>query len=277
MRGDCLTVRCVRDVEPVYHLLGTYPMRITSALCIYWLVLLPNIGAVFADDSSETEAPDPLSSDLYERLGVLSSATEAEIAKAYRKGALRNHPDKNKEPGAQERFVAIAEAYETLSDPVRRKQYDAGGSAAANAGPETSKFRHGGRRFDFDAADELFRSSFGDVVWKQWRPGKTVSGTIRRDGKIFSITINADGSSEEEEQDSAKGAGRYAFIKSTGGGDGVSYQLSIDGGSLGEALSELLLPDWLKMMPTIGGFVVAIVSWLPTICLGYCVIRCCFQ
>jgi len=211
----------------------------------------------------------------YTRLGVLPSATEAEIAKAYRKGALRNHPDKSKEPGAQERFVAIAEAYETLSDPVLRKQYDAGGSTAAQPGQET--FRHRTRTFDFNAADELFRSSFGDVVWKQWRPGKTVSGMIRRDGKVFSITIDADGSSDEEEQDSDEGSGRFAFIKSTGGGDGVSYQLSIDGGSLGEALSQLVVPHWLRMLPAVGVILVTVVSWLPTVCLGYCVLKCCFK
>jgi hypothetical protein len=145
------------------------------------------------------------------------------------------------------------------------------------AQPTESTVHHHGRKFDFDAADELFRSSFGDVVWEQWRPGKTVSGTIRRDGKVFSITVSADGSSEEKEQDSENGDGRYAFIKSTGGDGGVSYQLSIDGGSLGEVLSELMVPGWLRMLPAVGMVVVAIVSWLPTICLGFCVLKCCFK
>ena len=231
---------------------------------------------VSCGSSNEAEAADPLSPNFYARLGVLPSATEAEIARAYRKGALRNHPDKSKEPGAQERFVAIAEAYETLSDPTRRKQYDRSGGGSAAAQPSESTYHHHARKFDFDAAEELFRSSFGGVVWKQWRPGKTVSGTIQRDGKVFSITISADGSSEETEQDSETGAGRYAFIRSTGGGDGVSYQLSIDGGSLGEALSELMVPGWLRMLPAAGIVVVTVVSWLPTICLGYCVLKCCF-
>lgn len=258
-------------------------MRAASSstwLCSTWCLLaLSNIVQPRAACGSNTEAAaaDPLSPDFYTRLGVLPSATEAEVARAYRKGALRNHPDKSKEPGAQERFVAIAEAYETLSDPVRRKQYDRSDRGSAAAQPTESTVHHHGRKFDFDAADELFRSSFGDVVWKQWRPGKTVSGTIRRDGKVFSITVSADGSSEEKEQDSENGDGRYAFIKSTGGDGGVSYQLSIDGGSLGEVLSELMVPGWLRMLPAVGMVVVAIVSWLPTICLGFCVLKCCFK
>jgi hypothetical protein len=100
---------------------------------------------------------------------------------------------------------------------------------------------------------------------------------IRRDGKVFSITIDADGSSDEEEQDSDEGSGRFAFIKSTGGGDGVSYQLSIDGGSLGEALSQLVVPHWLRTLPAVGVILVTVVSWLPTVCLGYCVLKCCFK
>lgn len=236
--------------------------RSASPGYICWLVLVCTLRACASGDTDEVDAPEPLSPDLYRRLGVLPSCTEAEIAKAYRKGALQNHPDKVKEPGAQDRFISISEAYEILSDPVRRKQYDSGGSAAAaSAGPRT------GKSFDFAAADELFRSSFGDAVWKQWRLGKTVSGTIHRAGKTFSIKINADGSSEEEEQDSENGAAKYAFIKSAGGGDGVSYQVSFEG-SLGDALSELLIPDWL---PGVG----LLVSWLPTIILGYCCMKCC--
>jgi hypothetical protein len=252
-------------------------MRVISCTCCCWLALailpleLPSVGA-----SSEAGA-EPLSADFYRRLGVTPSATGREIAKAYRTLALLHHPDKNADDkaGAEERFVAIAEAYETLSDPAKRKQYDSTGAAAAPAGSS----RRGGRGFDFGAAEELFRSSFGEVVWKQWRPGKTVSGTIKRDGRVYSITINADGSSEEQEtaqQDGNGGSnGRYAFVKSTGGGGGVSYQLSIDGGSLGEALSELLVPGWLTALPGIGAAVMMMVSWLPTILLGWCVLSCC--
>lgn len=67
---------------------------------------------------------------LYAVLGVKDDATEEDIKKAYRALALKFHPDRNKEDGAEERFKQISEAYETLSDPARRERYD-----RQNAGP----------------------------------------------------------------------------------------------------------------------------------------------
>ena len=54
--------------------------------------------------------------DFYKILGVSRNATEDELKKAYRKLALKYHPDKNQDPGAEEKFKEIAEAYEVLSD-----------------------------------------------------------------------------------------------------------------------------------------------------------------
>lgn len=66
--------------------------------------------------------------DFYEILGVPRTATKEEIQRAYRKLARKNHPDVDKSPEAEERFKDISEAYSVLSDPDRRKRYDAFGA-----------------------------------------------------------------------------------------------------------------------------------------------------
>jgi molecular chaperone DnaJ len=73
--------------------------------------------------------------DHYRTLGVDKKASQEDIKKAYRKLARKYHPDTNKEPGAEERFKAISEAYDTLGDPEKRKRYDRGGSVFTGGGP----------------------------------------------------------------------------------------------------------------------------------------------
>jgi molecular chaperone DnaJ len=75
--------------------------------------------------------------DYYEVLGVARDAQPKAIKDAFRQLALKYHPDRNKEPGAEEHFKEIAEAYAVLNDPQKRAAYDAGGHAGvAGYSPE---------------------------------------------------------------------------------------------------------------------------------------------
>ena len=66
------------------------------------------------------------SSNPYEILGVKENASETEIKKAYRTLSLKYHPDRNSDGDSTTKFQEINAAYETLSDPQKRKQYDLG-------------------------------------------------------------------------------------------------------------------------------------------------------
>ena len=68
--------------------------------------------------------------DYYKILDVSRKATSAEIKKAYRKLSLKYHPDKNPSEEAASKFAEIANAYDVLSDPDKRKTYDTGGEEA---------------------------------------------------------------------------------------------------------------------------------------------------
>lgn len=73
--------------------------------------------------------------DYYKTLGVSKSSSAEEIKKAYRKLAVEFHPDKNKSKEAEDKFKEINEAYEVLSNPSKRQNYDRFGSAGAQGGP----------------------------------------------------------------------------------------------------------------------------------------------
>ncbi|HJZ07628.1 MAG TPA: DnaJ domain-containing protein, partial [Trebonia sp.] len=66
--------------------------------------------------------------DFYQILGVARDASQDEIQRAYRKLARAYHPDVNPDPGAEDRFKDISEAYDVLSDPGTRSRYDAFGA-----------------------------------------------------------------------------------------------------------------------------------------------------
>lgn len=89
--------------------------------------------------------------DHYDVLGVTRNASADDIKKAYRRLARELHPDVNSEPGAEDRFKLVTHAYEVLSDPVQRQQYD--------MGPQEAFGGFGGQGFsDFG---DIFSTFFG--------------------------------------------------------------------------------------------------------------------
>merc|ERR1712141_995364 len=82
--------------------------------------------------------------DYYKILGVARGANDDEIKKAYRKLALKFHPDKNQTAGAEERFKEIGEAYDVLSDVQKKKIYDKFGEEGLKGGMAGSSNSGGG-------------------------------------------------------------------------------------------------------------------------------------
>lgn len=135
--------------------------------------------------------------DFYEVLGVSRSASQDEIQQAYRKLARRYHPDVNKDPGAEERFKDLNEAYSVLSDPKTRARYDRfgedfrkipedfdervaagagggfrGGRTAGAGGPRVRYATGFGDDFGAEGIDieDLLGSMFGGRRRPRWRP-----------------------------------------------------------------------------------------------------------
>lgn len=124
--------------------------------------------------------PDTAARDYYEVLGVAKDADLKAIKDAFRTLALKYHPDRNKEPGAEERFKEIAEAYAVLSDPKKRADYDARGFAGVAGFSREDLFSginfediFGGLNFDF-GGEGLFERFFG----RRRRPGPARGANI---------------------------------------------------------------------------------------------------
>ncbi len=107
--------------------------------------------------------------DLYEVLGVARDASGEDIKRAYRRMARELHPDVNADPEAERRFKEVTAAYETLSDPARRRQYDMFG--AQGGGPEL---------FPFGDFGDLFDVFFGGAVGSRRRGGGRRRSRVQR-------------------------------------------------------------------------------------------------
>lgn len=92
----------------------------------------------------------PVEMDYYDLLGVPAEVDDTQLKKAYRKMAMKYHPDKNTSPDAEEKFKEINKAYQILSDPNLRTIYDKNGKAMAD--------KEGG---DMEDAAGFFANVFG--------------------------------------------------------------------------------------------------------------------
>jgi molecular chaperone DnaJ len=113
--------------------------------------------------------------DLYEILGVPRDATQDEIKRAYRRLARELHPDVSNDPSTEERFKEVTAAYEILSDPDKRRQYDRYGQGGADV-------------FPFGDIGDLFEAFFGTGTFGRRRPARR-SRTRRGEDVFASVSL----------------------------------------------------------------------------------------
>ena len=168
-----------------------------------------------------------MSEDYYKILGVQKNASEGEIKKAYRKLAMKYHPDHTKgDKGAEEKFKKISEAYAVLSDTEKRKEYDTFGSEGFRqrfsqedifrgfdfgdifrefgfGGDNFSHFGSGGRRFsfgtgspfNFSGAQQQSQAKGSDLVYelpltlREVASGTSKTITLQHQGKSENLTV----------------------------------------------------------------------------------------
>jgi len=108
-----------------------------------------------------------MNKNYYDILWVSKSASDAEIKKAYKKLTIQYHPDRNKwDKTAEKKFKEINEAYQTLGDAGKKKNYDQFGSSDGN--PFSGGFRQSGNSADFSGFEDIFSQFSGAQWWFEW-------------------------------------------------------------------------------------------------------------
>ena len=128
-----------------------------------------------------------MAKDLYEILGVSKDASESEIKKAFRRRARELHPDVNKAADAEDQFKELNEAYDVLSDPNKRAQYDRFGTIPGAAG---GRYGGGSGYVDFD---DLFGGGFGGMgdIFSSFFGGQGGQGgrPARKEGRDMGVGL----------------------------------------------------------------------------------------
>ncbi|MCL2889277.1 MAG: DnaJ domain-containing protein, partial [Eggerthellaceae bacterium] len=123
-----------------------------------------------------------MTKDLYGVLNVSKNASDEEIKKAFRKQARELHPDINKAPDAEERFKELNEAYDVLSDPSKRAQYDRFGTIPGAAG--------GGYGGGYVDLEDLFGGGFGmGDLFSSFFGGGSSRGAVRKEGRDMGVGL----------------------------------------------------------------------------------------
>jgi molecular chaperone DnaJ len=155
--------------------------------------------------------------DYYEILGVAKSANESEIKKAYRKLALKYHPDKNPDDKtAEEKFKEAAEAYEVLSNTEKRQRYDRFGHAGVGGAAGGGGFG-GGMNMDdiFEQFGDVFGGGFGGFGGGRGRSG---GGTQMAKGSNLRVKIKL------TLEEIATGVKKKIKVNKLVNADGVTYK-----------------------------------------------------
>jgi len=163
---------------------------------LFNLLLLLLFPAIIMSSSSST---------YYDKLELKKDATKTDVKKAYRRLALKYHPDKNSEPTAAEKFREVSEAYEVLSDADQRRDYDqmlrrgGGGGGRDSSSWQQQQARYRPRRDPFAQFNDLFQN---DPFFKEAAEGlddlfeKTFRDARGAEGRAFVNSENVKKSNE---------------------------------------------------------------------------------